>query len=59
MKKNCDVCGFVKKDQYGIIYCDELKVNLDIELQIGCDGGYVKRIYLPENFYCNLFKKIT
>jgi len=57
MKKNCNVCKFVKKDQYKMLYCDELKVNLDIELQTGYDGGYVKRIYLPENFYCSFFKK--
>ena len=57
MKKDCKICIFAIRDFY-TLHCDELKINLDIELQTGSEGGYVKRIDPPEGFYCSLFKRI-
>ena len=42
---------FLKEDECGI--CDGLMgSNVDIELQTGFDGGYVKSIETSANFFC-------
>ncbi len=47
---------FLPEDQIG--ECSELKISdmIDIELQTGRDGAFVKEIETNANFFCALFE---
>jgi hypothetical protein len=52
----CKDCRYWKETLYSMGECEEIKQNIDIELETGWDGGYVKNIETDSDFGCVLFR---
>jgi len=60
MRQRCDVCKHWKyiDNGYGYGKCYKIQDKIDIELDLGWDGGSVDWIETEADFGCNLFESI-
>jgi hypothetical protein len=60
MKQRCDVCKHwnLIDNGYGLGRCNKIQEKIEVELDLGWNGGSVKYIETEADFGCNLFESI-
>ncbi|MGB6406632.1 MAG: hypothetical protein WBF39_04100 [Planococcus donghaensis] len=61
MDQRCDACKYWKYNgnEYNMGECSKIQEKIEIELELGWDGGCVDYIETEADFGCNLFEEIN